>query len=512
MKSQHDTHPYPNPEAVSAHQLLPDVVSSTAQQVSRLRSDKDDRLDGNNVSWPEVLQLVGFLKQRIGALKPVYQVQALNWSKQVEEAHLRRKKGVSNLDLEKIETAFLLHELKRICLQGDAPQILAQAKLDFLSFNFLRPLQENVVPKEAWHPVAPVKKLNAQWSLLGRVLSSPFGIPACVLTANSAWIEFHARRNFNVLTFKTVRSRYHRAHEHPNWVILEGMDAPSPVGEFPHEVRGDLLTWPGQPKSFSSANSFGISSLAPEGGEGWQQQVAQALRSMRDDQLLLVSVVGNHEVCAGEELTQDFVEVSRLAEQAGAPVIELNLSCPNTVDRATGQVDGRALCENTADSIEITRRVRAALHSSTKLVIKLPFMSKPQLEKLVVPLAGEGSMDGVSGINTIPAQVRRSDGSPTFIGTFLDPEMPRLNAGVSGVAVRDHGLQFVRWLNELRGQHKLSFDIIAMGGVMNCHDVTAYLEAGASAVQSATAAAFSPEMGSEVASQLVSTRPVDSRP
>ncbi len=52
-------------------------------------------------------------------------------------------------------------------------------------------------------------------NLFGRHLNSPLGIAAGPLL-NSKWIEGYARLGFDVLTYATVRSRFHPAHSLPN--------------------------------------------------------------------------------------------------------------------------------------------------------------------------------------------------------------------------------------------------------------------------------------------------------
>src|SRR5206468_2823887 len=153
------------------------------------------------------------------------------------------------------------------------------------------------------------------------------GVPASVLTATADWIEYYARRGFNVLTYKTVRSALRDAHSKPNWVFLNDLTEPLEPGQTP-ETYGDALVWPRDPNAFSMANSFGVPSFAPE---IWQKDVSKAVASLRSGQVLIVSVMGTWEDFKGPELIKDFVNVARMAKGAGAPAIELNLSCPNTI-------------------------------------------------------------------------------------------------------------------------------------------------------------------------------------
>ena len=192
-------------------------------------------------------------------------------------------------------------------------------------------------------------------------------------------------------------------------------------------------------------------------------------------------------------------------EETGAPAIELNLSCPNSFDPVTKKIREDLICESPETTADIVKGVRDGLQKNTKLVIKMAHMPRELLEQVVVPLAHE--INGVSGINTLQMEVRKSDGSPAFLGTREDPAAPRTRAGVSGVAIREYGLQFVRWLAEIRNQHKLNFDIIGMGGVMNADDVNTYQQAGANAVQTATAAFFNPALPQQLRYRLLGSAP-----
>jgi dihydroorotate dehydrogenase len=89
--------------------------------------------------------------------------------------------------------------------------------------------------------------------------------------------------------------------------------------------------------------------------------VKKALNCLRSDQLLIVSVMGSYEDYTGPDVVADFVAVARMAEEAGAPVIELNLSCPNTVDPSTGTVKQSLICESVESTHEIVKSVRSAL-------------------------------------------------------------------------------------------------------------------------------------------------------
>jgi dihydroorotate dehydrogenase len=220
----------------------------------------------------------------------------------------------------------------------------------------------------------------------------------------------------------------------------------------------------------------------------------RSLAAVDDDQLLLVSVMGEADAATG--LVEDFARTARLAEEAGATVVELNLSCPNTLDRSASGVKP-PLCLDADATVAVVEGVRRALDDRTGLVAKLSWLDEPRLAALVPRLAP--LVDGVAGINTLQSRVLRSDGEPTFPGREL--------AGLSGAAVRDSALDFTRRLVALRELAGRRFDVLAMGGVTDPASFQALFALGADAVQSASGAFANPFLARDCIDALGSTLP-----
>ncbi|MGY1787338.1 dihydroorotate oxidase [Geodermatophilus sp. SYSU D00698] len=309
---------------------------------------------------------------------------------------------------------------------------------------------------------------DRRWRVLGRDVAFPLGVPACVLNGGEEWVRFHARNGFSVLTYKTVRSRAHEPNVQPNWTF-----APRPPGDA---VVSDPWDWvePGSP-DVSTVNSFGVPSPAPR---EWMADLERSLAAVDADQLLLVSVMGSGD---GPALVDDFARVAAMAQEAGATVVELNLSCPNTLSASPDGVKP-PLCLDADATVAVVARVRRALDDRTGLVAKLSWLDEDRLAALVPRLAP--LVDGVAGINTVASRVVRGDGEPTFPG--------RAVAGLSGAAVRGRALDFTRRLVALREASGRRFDVLAMGGVTDPASFAALHEAGADAVQSASGAFADP--------------------
>ena len=388
-----------------------------------------------------------------------------------------------------------LLELQRLCMLGGLPVLLAAHALPAPAYDHTRPFYENkqTGPSTSRLPRRPTTA--RRWKLFDREIGVPIGVPASPLTANSSWIDFHAHNGFNVLTYKTVRNRVTLPYPWPNWVFLDAPSRPLPLDTDKLVVFGDVSSWPKDPRSFSTANSFGVPSDDPD---SWSLDVRKASQMLAEDQILIVSVMGDY---ADErrrlgDIVSDFVAVALRAESAGAYAIELNLSCPNSLDSRSGRVGETLLGEDPVSTAAVVSAVADALRVDTRIILKLSYMTRAHLAEVIIPVVER--ISGISGINTRQWEVRRPDGTPLFPPPNDGPTDARLRAGVSGVAIRDFGLDFVSSCASIRSQSRRNFAILGMGGVMTPADVNEFLSAGADVVQSASAAFFNPKLAAEV--------------
>ena len=127
-------------------------------------------------------------------------------------------------------------------------------------------------------PATPMK------DFLGYRVASRFGIAAS-LVLNERWFELYGRLGFDLLTYKTIRSRERRAHPPPNWLYLDeksGLAKPDAA----IEALGDI---PAAPVAATAAGSIGMPSSAPE---VWRRDIRNCRARLRAGQVLIVSVVG----------------------------------------------------------------------------------------------------------------------------------------------------------------------------------------------------------------------------
>lgn len=332
-------------------------------------------------------------------------------------------------------------------------------------------------PREAGEVALLERPRPPAFDFLGFELGIPFGVPACAVTPHSGYVEYFARRGFDLITYKTVRGGSWNPHPSPNLAFAADVREPIAPADLACPVHPTL--YPDQLPDISEAsfvNSIGVPSLPVE---RWAADVDRTLGLLGPGQLLIVSVMGSPELLTpGDQrgLVGQFVEVAAAAKDAGAPVIELNLSCPNT--------GGDLVCLDAALAGEITAAVRRAV-GDTPLLIKISYMDEDALAALVNVC--KEHINGIVAINAVQVHTQRSNGKPFFAGRPNDDDL----AGLSGVGIRDLGLTVTRALSRLRGDDGPAPEdwvIVGIGGVNCPADFQAYREAGADAVQSCTGA------------------------
>ncbi len=250
-------------------------------------------------------------------------------------------------------------------------------------------------------------------TLFGRQLESPIGIPAGPLP-NARWIQAYARLGYGLLTYKTVRTVARAAFAQPNLVFCRLGEPSVAEAKAPRNPDPAAVTW---------AVSLGLPSAPPE---QWRADVRRARARLSEAQLLIVSVAGTPAPGGdAEQLAEDYARCAQWAAEAGADVIEIHLSCPNT----TGE-HPQMIFENKELSARIVRRVRRSL-GGHPTIAKLGAAQSPRaLHELATRLAPW--VDGFILVNGLQRRVVKPSGAPAF------PGAGRELAGVSGSATYEH--------------------------------------------------------------------------
>lgn len=322
------------------------------------------------------------------------------------------------------------------------------------------------------------------YSFLGHKLYSPFGIGAGSLPT-SKHVAGAFQRGFDVVCYKTQRSVPFPCNEFPNvvYIDIEGdltlEKAAKPlVGRLSSNKPIDKLT---------ITNSFGNPSRGPQ---FWVDDMKQAVQAQGKGQLFIASVVGTiQDGFTQQDYYDDFAKAAELAVSAGAPAIEINLSCPNVAKEGVVCYDYNAV-------VSIARKTKEKI-GNVPIIAKIGYFTPDQqelLEKIVLDTTDY--ISAFSVINTIQAAVVDEQGNQML------PGEGRLKGGICGTSIKWAGLDMVKRLNELRQKRNLSYEIIGIGGVATVDDFHEYRTAGADVVQSVTAAMWNANLAAEIKASL----------
>jgi dihydroorotate dehydrogenase (NAD+) catalytic subunit len=321
-------------------------------------------------------------------------------------------------------------------------------------------------------PDAVVPPLNGHWTFCGRGVGSPLGVAAGPLL-NGRWCLYYAALGFDVVTYKTVRSTYRESYPLPN---LQPVDSGPLGGGETNLVAVDDMNG-------SWAVSFGMPSQTCE---TWRADITATRRRLPAHKLLNVSVVGTMRPgWSLEQLADDYAECAHDAAQAGAGSIEFNLSCPN-VNTCDGQ-----LYQRPSDAAVVAQRVRQAVGSRPLLAKIGHFRDSSDVGPLLESLAPH--IDAVVATNCIAATVVGLEGRPCFNGE------PR---GIAGDAILDASVRLIETIASTIARRGLRLRAIGVGGISTAADVRRYLNAGAEAVQVATAAMLDPGVGLRIREEM----------
>ncbi len=308
----------------------------------------------------------------------------------------------------------------------------------------------------------------------------PFGIPAGPLL-NSAFCAAAFRKGFDIAVYKTVRSGTFPCHPFPNVLAIH------PDGDLDLEaLQKPVIADTEYIDPLSITNSFGVPS---KDAAVWQEDVRRAIAAAGPGQVLVLSFMGTvREGQSQQEFIDDYVHAARLAHETGAKVLETNLSCPNIGNEGL-------VCYN----LDVTEKVAAGIRAvigDTPLILKVGYYrSDDDMERLAEIV--QAHAHGVSGINTLQAEVRNAAGEQALPGSPA-----RLRSGVCGAGIRWAGLDFVRRMRAIMDRRGYTFSLEGVGGVTTSEDYQAYREAGADVVMSATGAMWNPLLAQDIKQSL----------
>ena len=358
---------------------------------------------------------------------------------------------------------------------GMQPDVQATGK----TYRFDRSYEWNYVNGPDYHGPWPAVPDTPMKSFFGLPVRSRFGIPASILP-NSRWLETYARLGFDILTYKSVRRVARACMPAPNWVFLEEASlAPSMRDpDQPVVLAGELYR---APSMHTTGGSFGMPSMLPE---IWMAEMEKCRAALAPGQVLIASVVGTAAADVSEaQFVADFADLGARAIEAGAHMLEVNLSCPNV-----GKAEGTLYLDADLSS-RVARAVKKA-SGGRPLLLKSGVIRDP-LHFLKLLKGVSGAADGLVMINAPSRRIVDAAGAEAF-------GAGRERAGVTGAAIKPLALDMVKQAVALIDLHKLPLQVIGCGGITAPGDARQFVAAGACAALSATGAMLNPHLAVEL--------------
>ncbi|MCH2202506.1 MAG: hypothetical protein MK102_11095 [Fuerstiella sp.] len=316
-----------------------------------------------------------------------------------------------------------------------------------------------------------IPDVAGDWSFCGLPVDSPLGIPAGPLL-NGRWCLYYASLGFDVVTYKTVRSKARECYAMPNLQPVECDQVSDGITELPaaSTMKG---TW---------AVSYGMPSMEPD---VWRADVEATRNKLPQGKLLSVSVVATvQEGWTIDDIATDYAMCAKWAVESGADVVETNFSCPN-VSTCDGQ-----LYQNPDAAQQVADCVRTAV-GQIPYIVKIGHVpSRAAAADLLDALST--STSAIAMTNSVATQVRD--------GTHLLFDGQR--RGICGQAILDASLDQVSIFRQLIMERKSDIELIGVGGISSATDVQRYLAAGANACHLATAAMTNPGIAMQIRSSL----------
>ncbi|RMC08460.1 hypothetical protein DUI87_14704 [Hirundo rustica rustica] len=288
----------------------------------------------------------------------------------------------------------------------------------------------------------PVDLVDISVEMAGLKFPNPFGLASATPATSSSMIRRAFEAGWGFAVTKTF-----------------SLDKDIVTNVSPRIVRGTTsgpLYGPGQ------GSFLNIELISEKTAAYWCKSITE-LKADFPNHVLIASIMCSYN-------RDDWTELSKMAEVAGADALELNLSCPHGMgERGMGLACGQdpELVRN------ICRWVRQAVH--------IPFFAKltPNVTDIVkiAMAAREGGADGVTATNTVSGLMGlKADSTPwPAVGRGLRTTY----GGMSGNAIRPIALRAVSAIaRALPG-----FPILATGGIDSAEAGLQFLHSGASVLQ-----------------------------
>lgn len=287
----------------------------------------------------------------------------------------------------------------------------------------------------------PIDTVDLSVEMCGLKFSNPFGLASAPPTGSSAMI----RRGFEAGWSFAVTKTY-------------TLDRDMTRNVSPRIVRG---TTAGHHYGPGQSSFLNIESTSEKYARYWFASIKELKRDF-PDRILIASLNSPF-------IKEDWTELARMSERAGADALELNISCAHGVKK-----NGLSLLKDgTAYMREICSWVKEA--------VRIPVFAKlsPNLTEILelAKAAKEGGADGLTATNSVSGLMGfRSNAT---VWPSVGKQMRSSYGGMTGNAIRPIALRAVSHIAKNLG----GLPILATGGIDSAQSGLEFLYAGASVLQ-----------------------------
>ena len=288
----------------------------------------------------------------------------------------------------------------------------------------------------------PIDLVDISVEICGLKFPNPFGLASAPPTTSTAMI----RRAFQAGWGFAVTKTYSLDHD-----IVTNVS--------PRIVRG---TTSGHVYGPGQGSFLNIELISEKYSQYWCQGIKELKRDF-PDRILIASIM-----CSFNK--EDWTNLAKISEEAGADALELNLSCPHGMgERGMGLACGQ--------DPELVRNICLWVRAA----VKIPFFAKltPNVTDIleIAQAAKEGHADGVTATNTVSGLMGIKPDSTAW--PAVGKEKKTTYGGLSGNAIRPIALRAVTHI----ARHMPGFPILATGGIDSADAGIQFLYGGAMGLQ-----------------------------
>ena len=183
---------------------------------------------------------------------------------------------------------------------------------------------------------------------------------------------------------------------------------------------------------------------------------------------------------------EEFRTLAGAAEDAGAPAVELNLSCPHSVSGLRVPL--------ISQSEELTASVVEAVRESCTLPVAVKLTPNVADVSSVALAAARAGASAVVAVNTLQA---------AEVDPYLErPVLGNMVGGLSGPALRPVALRKVLDIAAAFERAGVDVPVVGVGGICSGEDAARFILAGCTAVQVGTCLAEDPDAFRRIESEL----------